>query len=186
MPAIHLSLMLERGITMSRIITKTVYTYEELSNVAKIRARGWYSEGGIDCEFLWEHILDDAKTIGLEISALDQHKANEGSFTDSAPQCAETIIREHGPDCKTTKTAKAYLAELTALGDRPSDSNEDASDSDYDDAREELDNAFLQSLLSDYFHMWQKDVEYQESEECVAESIIANEYTFDENGRREG
>ena len=170
---------------MPKTITKTIYTYDELSDKSKARARAWYREGN-DLSSLWDDIREDAKSIGLKIISLDQHRANKGEFIRSAPECAETILREHGDTCETYKTAKGYLDALQKLGDRPSDTMEDADDNEYEDAREDLDKEFLQSLLSDYFYRLQRDEEYAYSEESVSENILINEYTFDEDGNREG
>lgn len=177
---------------MTTTLEVTLYQYDELpTEKAKEKARQWYSEAN-DLSYLWEDIKRDANTVHLKIISLDQHRANKGEFITSAPECAETILNEHGQNCETYKTAKAYLAELAELGDRPSDSWQEGSDVDepndsyWEDAREDLDKKFLQSLLSDYFYMLQRNEEYASSEESVSDNILANEYTFLENGTRFG
>jgi hypothetical protein len=52
------------------------------------------------------------------------------------------------------------------------------------DEAEKLEEEFLDSILEDYRIMLEKEIEYQESEEQVAEMMEANEYEFDENGKR--
>lgn len=48
---------------MPRTITKEIYTFDELTESAKEKAREWYREGAFDYEW-WDCIDDDAKTIG--------------------------------------------------------------------------------------------------------------------------
>ena len=43
--------------------TRTLYTFDELSDHAKEKARDWYREGALDCDW-WDFIYEDAATIG--------------------------------------------------------------------------------------------------------------------------
>jgi hypothetical protein len=47
---------------MPRIIEKTVYTFDELSDDAKEKARDWWREGGLDYDW-WDSSYDDFATI---------------------------------------------------------------------------------------------------------------------------
>ena len=163
---------------MSTIETK-IYTFDELSDEAKQKAREWYLEG-VDSNFTWDTTQEDAAQIGLKIISLDQHRPNKGIFKGSAPETAELIIANHGEACETHKLARSYLAERT---ERPSDSDEDADDSEWEDQSEEQDSEFLRALLEAYYRIFERDIEYQASNECVDENIRINEYEFTEDGR---
>lgn len=156
-----------------KTITKTVYTFDELTEAAKDRARNWYSEGGIDQEFAWDHIKDDAKAIGLKINFLDDRRSNEGEFLVSAIDTAKKILANHGESCKTFKTVKRYQEILEG-------------DSQNVEEYENAEREFLHDLLEDYRVMLDKEIEYQYSNEYVDEAILANEYTFTAEGKREG
>lgn len=52
---------------MQKVISTTVYTFDELSEAAKEKARDWYREGNNDDTFWSETVIDDAKTIGALI-----------------------------------------------------------------------------------------------------------------------
>ena len=172
---------------MPKTIETKVFTYEELSDEAKQKASEWYLDGNyLIGEDAWEQIKGDASQVGLKIISLDKHRENKGAFKTSAPEVAETIVAQHGDTCQTHKTAKLYLKELADLGERPSDTEEEADDSYWEDNREEMDKEFLGSLLCDYYHMLEREIEYQESEEVISEAITANEYTFTEDGKRFG
>ncbi|CAB4213043.1 hypothetical protein UFOVP1444_53 [uncultured Caudovirales phage] len=170
-----------------QIIETKVYTFDELSDSAKDKARQWYREGALDHEW-WDCTYDDAKTIGLKITSfgLDRDRGAEGVFIADAEECAHKIEKEHGETCETFKTAKDYLAKRDAcVNAAEKDSNGELIDErglelDLDD----LDTAFLASLLEDYAIILQKEYEYLLSDEAVDESIIANEYTFTEGGKR--
>jgi hypothetical protein len=49
---------------------------------------------------------------------------------------------------------------------------------------DELEQAFLESLLEDYRIMYNKEVDYQNSDEAIIEAIRANEYEFTQDGKR--
>ncbi len=51
---------------MPRTKQTTVYTYDELSDKAKERARDWYREGNLDYDW-WDSVYEDAATRGQEL-----------------------------------------------------------------------------------------------------------------------
>lgn len=155
-----------------KTIATTVYEFGELSDAAKEKAREWYREGALDYEW-WDSTYEDAATIGLKITGfdLDRNRHADGHFTTEASDVARAILKEHGKDCETFKTATAFLAEVKRL---------DPESEKYEDASRE----FLRSLLEDYSIMLQNECEYLLGDEAVDESIRANEYTFTADGNR--
>lgn len=163
-----------------RTIKTNVYKFDELSDDAKEKARDWYRQG-YDGADVWEYVKDDAKEIGLKITELRPtgiQGNNDGEFITTARECAEKIIKNHGETCETFKTARAYLKDIDAL-----ELDEDDEFVD-EDAADELTKEFKYSLLEDYRVIYEKDEEYQNSDEVVDESIIANDYEFSEDGAR--
>ena len=170
---------------MERITKEiTLYTFDELSEETKEIARNWFREG-LTGEFEQECTLDDAKAIGLDIIELSQHRANKGKFIEGAVECAQAIIEDHGKECETYKTARSFLESLDSLNVEYPEDEEGYRSEAYEDEKEDLEKEFLQSLLSDYQYMLDKDIGYQNSDEAVDENIRANGYTFRENGKRE-
>lgn len=176
---------------MKTIETK-VYAFNELNDDAKQKAREWWIEGSDDYQFAYNDTVEDAKTIGLNIETLDDRRANKGSFIDDAVSCAKAIIENHGPDCETYKTAKRFLMSIDSLNDEYPENEEGDRVSDidgednYDAEKEELEAEFLQALLEDYRIIYNKDCDYRQSNEYVDDMLIANEYTFTEDGKRFG
>lgn len=153
-----------------REITVKLFKFDELTDKAKEKARIWFREGN-DGQFEWENIQEDAKAIGLEIQMLDQHRANQGRLLWDALEVAEEIIKEHGKDCETHKTALRYLKQLKK-----------ENDENLSYEREKTETEFLHDLLEDYRIILDKEYEYQNSDEVIDETIMVNKYEFTEDG----
>lgn len=169
-----------------RKIEQTVYTFAELNDTAKERAREWYRSGALDYEW-WDCLFDDAKEVGLKLTGfgLERDRHADGKFINGALECAHNIIDNHGVDTDTRKTAEAYLAERDGIVDNaPRDENGDFEDErELDGALDDCDDEFLRALLEDYGVMLQHEYEYLLSDAQVDESIESNGYEFDEDGR---
>lgn len=155
-----------------KIIEIKVFTFDELSDEAKERARAWYREGALSYDW-WETTYEDAERVGLKLTSfsLDRNRHAKGRFIMSARDCANSIVENHGETCETHKSAQSFLNAALAT---PRAEFED------------LENEFLKSILEDYSIILQKEYEYLLSDEQVDESIKANDYTFTESGKREG
>ena len=161
-----------------KILEFKVFTFDELSDKAKERAREWYRGAGLDYEW-WDSTYDDAAQIGLRITSfgLDRNRFATGEFTKDAQTVCDLILANHGVSCETHKTALKFKNDFNDLKS-PSE--------DYDDKFGELKEEFEKSLLEDYSIILQKEYEYLYSNESVDENIKANEYTFLESGKRFG
>ena len=170
-----------------KTIETQVFTFDELGDKAKEKARDWFREGdSFIFDDAWEQVKDDAEAIGLKITALDDRHGNEGSFIDGAIDCAQAIAENHGPDCETLKTAASFLLSMDSLNIEYPEDAEGERISDYEDEKEELEKDFLQSILEDYRIMYDKEIEYRQSNEIVDANITANDYTFTADGKRFG
>lgn len=169
---------------MPQTVTKTyqLYTFDELSDAARQKARDCFLAGGDESTSAFEYVCEDAEQVGLRITELRDRHPGQGDFIGSAVDTARAIVKEHGPDCETFKTAALFLADIARLNLMEEQAKDDSND--YGAAREECENEFLKSLLEDYRVMLEKEIEYQQSDEVVDENIKANEYTFDETGKR--
>lgn len=168
--------------------TRTIYTFDELSDEAKEKALEAYRDINVSFDW-WEFTYMDAETIGLKIDGfdLDRRRHATGKFIESAFDCASKIIKEHGEACETYKSAKVFLSDWTELVAKYSDGinmEEVYEDNEYefDKEADELETEFLKSILEDYSIMLQNEYEYLYSDEAVQETIEANEYEFTEEG----
>ena len=150
-----------------------VYQFDELDETAKERAREWYRAGALDYEW-WESVYEDAAQVGLKITGFDlgRRQSIDGELTMSAMESVSNIITTHGEDCDTHKLASRYYPQLLA------------QDIEDEDKAQQLEEEYARELKEVYWHMLNEEMEYQLSNECVDESILANEYEFLENGQR--
>lgn len=168
--------------------TYTVYKFDELSEKAQEKALDNLRDINTDHEW-WEFTYEDAANVGLRITSFDldrnRHATGEFMVLGGGEQCAELILREHGPKMNTYKTAAAYLKELEALSAKYPN-REDSDHEDHEahmEAAGLLEDEFLTNLLEDYSVMLQNEYEYLSSDEGIKETIAANDYDFTEDGK---
>lgn len=170
-----------------RTVTTTtkVYTFAELSDEAKENAVNNLSDINVQHEW-WESIYMDAENVGLRLTSfdLDRNRHAKGEFTLSALEVAANIIRDHGENCETYKTAKSFLSDHATLFAwyTEEEEKEDGEVYDAEQAIIEREEEFLRDLCEDYSIMLQNDCEYLQSDEAIIETIEANEYEFTEDG----
>lgn len=150
---------------MPKTIETVVYTFDELDEKAKEKAREWWRRLGLESDW-YESTYEDAKTIGLEIDGFDcdRHKI-EGHLTCTVGKCVSKIIANHGKDCDTYKLARDFYWHRHHKNAHPSDD-------------------FEHDLLECYLSMLRAEAEYMMSDECVDENIRCNEYDFTKDGKR--
>ena len=158
---------------MPRIIEKTVYKFDELSDSAKKRARDWYRSTDDGC---WN----------------EEYKASINAFVDHFG--ATLVDWNIGPwspldykvdfdnsnfrglklrDFNADYTPTGFCADCALWGTFHAEFKRTG------DAK----HAFEEAVHAG-FKAWRDDWEYQLSDEAVDESITINEYEFDEEGRR--
>lgn len=170
---------------MKQIIT-TVYSYEELP--PEIQEKVICDNYDINVSFFdwWDGTYEDAKNIGLKITSfdLDRNRSAQGNFMQSATEVAADILKNHGEQCETYKTAENFLNDYNPIfADYMDESSENYESRELEDQMQDLEDDFLNSLLEDYSIILQNECEYLQSEEAVKETILANEYTFTIEGK---
>lgn len=161
------------------------YKFNELSDRAKDRARDWWRQGALDYDW-WDCIYEDAAQVGIKITGFDTGRSCEidGNFTGTPEETANKILAEHGEDTDTASEARHYLktvAEFMASAEK--DEYGELATYALENDREDIDKEFLRALLEEYLVMLRSEEEYQLSEECVDELLVANEYEFTEDGK---
>jgi len=153
-------------------IKKTeVYPFAELTDDAKQTALEQLADINVDYEW-WECIYEDAANVGIKIIEFDLGRGSycKGDFTLDAEEIATKIKMDHGANCKTCKTACAFLGDILNI-------EEDTIE------YEEIKAEFRRSILEDYRIMLEKHYEYLCGEEAIIETIEANEYEFTADGK---
>lgn len=197
------------GDTTMRVIERTVYRFDELCDVAKERAREWYRSGNLDYDW-WECSYDCFEQVGNALGFDFNHKSKntpsiwfsgfycqgagssfEASYAYSkgwrkklADVCSDPELFEIGEALQ--KAQAAYFYRLAAEVKPRRDTNivvtVDCDDVNY----RKIDEEPLEQAIHDFNH-WifkslEKEYEYLQSDEVVDDSIVANEYEFDEDG----
>jgi hypothetical protein len=178
-----------RTITMRTIRVK-LYKFDELSAESKQKAINQYLDINVDYNW-WNTVYEDAEQAGLKINEFDIDRGSycKGKFIDSASDCANKIITNHGEQCETFKTATQFISDWTALVKKHSDgitTDKVAEDNEYefDGEADDLESEFLRSVCEDYRIMLSKEYDYLTSEAAIIESIKSNEYEFTKDGKR--
>lgn len=165
-----------------------LYSFDELDQDQQQKAIENLYDINVDHDW-WHWTYDDAEEIGLKIESfdLDRNRHATGYLKNSLSECCELILKNHGKDCETAKTAEDFLIQWGELVAKHSDginTNEVHEDNEheFDQEADELEKEFLMSLLEDYSIILQNESEYLMSDEAIIETIKANEYYFDEDG----
>jgi hypothetical protein len=152
-----------------------LYKFAELSEEAKQKAIEKHYDINVSYDW-WDFTYEDAANIGLKITGfdLDRNRHATGKFTLSAAEVAANIIRDHGAECETYKTAEKFLSIQEPL-------MEDVEENE--DALIDCEDDFLKELLEDYSMILQKESEYLQSKEAIIETFNANDYYFTIDGK---
>lgn len=167
---------------MPTTITVTAYSFDELSDKAKDKARQWWRDL-LDAYDVSDWTTEDAKAAGLELTEWDVSSRPTCTirFAHGARNAAKLILANHGESCDTHTAAKQYLdaeADAVAL--------EDAGDVDgAAEKLEEAESAFRKALERAYAEMLKAEYDHAYSDEVTDENIRANEYLFTEDGKRQ-
>ena len=166
--------------------TSTIYSFDELPEVTQEKAIQNLYDINVDHDW-WDLTFEDAKDYGLKIEGFDIDRGSycKAQFTDDACYCSHKIIDNHGETCKTHKTATAFLKErdeTVELAEKD-ENGEFVDEYELDQKLDEIESEFLKSISEDYRIILQNEYEYLTSLEAIKETIEANEYEFDENGK---
>ena len=183
---------LPAGMRETETIERTLYTIDELSGDARDKALNHFWSLNIDHGW-WEHIYEDAATIGLEITSFDLYRKNiTGRLTEDFTECCRRVMREHGKECDTRQTVRKYLKQFAknfrVWRASEADQYKALTASDWlvwfkeEEDTQELAEEFKEALLQNYFSMLQDEYDFRTSEKQILESVRANEYLFNEDG----
>ena len=167
---------------MPRTVRTKVYKFNELTEEAKETAINEFQDINVQHGW-WEDTYMDAENIGLKLTSfdIDRNRNAEGYFLLSANEVAANIMKEHGEQCETYKTAERFMEEWQPLFN---DYMNEESDS-YEDDNDLMvcEQEFLKSLCEDYSIMLQNQYEYLQSDDAKIETIEVNDYDFLANGK---
>lgn len=186
----------------------TLYQYAELSDRAKDRAREWWFSGpfGVDLSYSLEPIAAAAHLLGFHTEEKEFHYSigdrgdyfaftgtysyrkgavkairakfggDDGKELSDIAKRLQNLQRAHFYQCYGTVSATRSGNTETSLDCDGYYNTTRADDEDFRD----IVHAFCEWARA----LLKQEYEYQTSEEYIADLMEANEYTFDEEGRR--
>jgi hypothetical protein len=193
---------------MTQTKCRTVYRFEELSEDVQQTTLEKYYDINVDYEDWNECILDDAKTIGALIGIQVDRIYYSGFYTQGDGACFEgsytyqkgglKALTEYAPqDTELHRIARGlqniqrpYFYQLTATVEHSGHYYHDgctliAVERDYEsvdyDTQEEL-SEILRDFMRWIYRQLESEYEFQTDEEQVKETILMNDYQFNENG----
>lgn len=161
------------NLLISKSIIKETFTFDELSETAQQKALdGLY---GINVDYKWgESVYDDAKDIGVNITEFDiYHCSINGNLMFDIDTICDEIIKDHGEGTSTYNLASEYKTKSNAIEDND----------DYDDNYDALTEEFKYEILDAYLNILREEYKYLTSKEAIIETINANQYEFNKEGK---
>lgn len=188
-----------------------LYTYSELSEEAKEKARDWYRQGALEHEW-WDCIFDDAKTIGalmgIEIDQIyfsgfssqgdgacftGEYQYKKGSVTkikEYAPQDNELhrivenlrdIQRQNFYALSATIQHEGRYSHEYSVRVNVSDSRQEYWQDISSDTAESLSDA-LRDFMRWIYNVLESECDWLVSDKQIVESIEINDYEFTADG----
>jgi len=171
----------------TQIIKQIVYSFSDLETNEELKKKVLSKHSDINVDYIWwESTYEDAKRIGLEITGFDleRNRHATGKFNLSANEVAQNIFNEHAICCETFATADKFMDNWQPIfNDYMNESSENYESNDSEQKLSELEDEFLNDILEDYAMILEKEYEYLTSEKAILETLEANDYEFDENGK---
>jgi len=165
-------------------VTINYYTFEELSEEVKEKVIQKYWDINVNSDW-WDWVYENAKNIGIEIESFDIDRGSYCHFknTFDADDTYSLIISEHGEGFETYELAEQYSIDKGEILSKYSQDDIDAGlcDNELTDLAKDFQN----SLEKWYLFLLRKGYEYLTSEWVIKETLISNEYYFNEEGEME-
>lgn len=164
---------------MDTKMTKSIVFFDALSDEAKQKARKWYREGN-DMPFLKDSLTELAsdliKKAGYRIQELNVHYSL--SYCQGDGVSFDGVLIKNKRKYTLKQGDNHYVHEMTMNA---------SSNKEYDDGEERDEPVFLEKMRK-IARLIEKagyaEIEEENSDEYVDDSIIVNEYTFTLEGER--
>ena len=159
----------------------TAYTFDELSEQAKNKAREWMRRCVGETTDWADPIEEDAGNVGLKLTewGIDRAQVAEVECAD-IPAAVTRILTEHGKEAATTYAAAEWRKETGSARRVREGGNKELAEQ-----MEEAANAtFIRAVGGAYLQMLRDEYAYRMSNEAIDEDILANDYLFSEEGTR--
>lgn len=171
-----------------RKIEVNLYEFEELSAEAKEKAIEKNRTINVDFDW-WDWIYEGMSEIGVKINSFDIYYKTIDITIEDSQYTAEKAIENYNEGMEVVKISKQFIKDRDALIKRLGEGNDIAGYSvkeefidEYDEEIEYLEEEYRKEMAEEILSWLIEDYEYLQTDEAIAETLIANEYEFTEDG----
>lgn len=171
-----------------RTIEVKLYQFEELSNEAKENAIEENRTMNVEHDW-WDWFDEGMNEIGIKVNSFDVYYGNIGITIDDSEQTAIKAIEKYPKENEVFKISKQFIADRDALVKRLGEGNnidgysvKEEFINEYDEEIEHLEEQYRREIAKEIITWLREDYEYLQTDEAIAETLIANDYEFTEGG----
>jgi len=171
-----------------KTIEVKLYEFEELSAEAKENAIERNRTMNVEWDW-WDSTYETMKEIGIKISSFDIYYRNISITIEDSHHTASETIKNFGEGMEIVKISKRFIADRDALIKKLGEGNDIAGYSvkeefidEYDEEIEYLEEEYRKEMAEEILTWLRDEYEFLQTDESVAETLIANDFEFTENG----
>lgn len=161
-----------------RIIEIKAFQFEELDSQTKEKVIENNRTINIDSDFWYECEKNNFKNeMGIEINAYNIYRKTINITIEDSFESAQKIVNFFGEKTSIVKTAKIFLKDRISVY-----KSYEHDWYELEEQLEYLEEEFRREIAEEILSMLTSDYEYQISDDAIKETILANEYEFQEDG----
>ena len=163
-----------------RIIEIKAFQFEELDSQTKEKVIENNRTINVDSDFWWQDELHIYKNeLDIIVSEFDIYRRTMNICIEDSFETAQKIVNFFGKESSIVKTAKIFLKDNISVCKSYEDDWYEL-----EEQLEYLEEEFRREIAEEILSMLTSQYEYQTSDDAIKETIIANEYEFQEDGER--
>lgn len=163
-----------------RIIEIKAFQFEELDSQTKEKVIENNRTINVDSDFWYQCEIDNFKNeMGIKINEFDIYRKTINITIEDSLSSAEKIVNFFGEKSSIVHSAKTLIRDIKFINNK--------YEHDWYKLEEELEyleEEFRREIAEEILSMLTLDYEYQTSDDGIKETIIANEYEFQEDGEQ--
>ena len=173
-----------------RTIEIKAFQFEELDSQTQEKVIENNRTINVDSNFWYECELDNYKhELKIKVNEFDIYRRKINITIEDSFDTAERIVNFFGKESSMVKTAKIFIKDRDSLVKKYGEGNEKEGYSvkeeywsEYDEEIEYLEEEFRREIAEEILSMLTSQYEYEISDDAIKETILANEYEFQEDG----
>ena len=163
-----------------RIIEIKAFQFEELDSQTKEKVIENNRTINVDMDFWWEDELHNFKNeLDIIVNEFDIYRRIMNITIQDSFETAQKIVNFFGKESSIVKTSEIFLKDNISVCKSYEDDWYEL-----EEQLEYLEEEFRREIAEEILSMLTSQYEYQTSDDAIKETIIANEYEFQEDGER--